>query len=607
MPTYAAALSRKPLLSTHPELLRAVLPSRVLGNFAVVFSSGVKVVAADSCLGAKQTPKDLDEHEMEVHRQADAVFYACKQVVRVGAFISHTWGSARWKKALALYFYMNVELAAVAAVLAWVTIVVLALFSNGLTGMGGKTWLFPVFVGAPMMVFFLFLFFGQYVRTPIETVWLDKFCIHQTRFDIKVLGVSCLPEVVASSDRMLILWSEDYFERLWCNAEVATFVSRKGGAHDVDVVPLWFAPWLISTMSLDLIGICLASRLFVIIPQFGQYFQERFDMPPYTVNFFAQLTGISVSFWVGYAVTWLPTCINFRSKLKGHELILKQCKDFRLEDAKCSVESDKDIVRRLVENLYRHVQADPVEHFNRFVNNELCGHISTRIGNQTDIPYKFCLLVYMPLAFSSAASILGCDEMHCSLAAKVELGPNITARQQMLTNAVAWMIGIFGIYPTTFPILLVLMCACRRRFHRCGPRLQSVLDLLAVVVAYAYMGLHEGLLAGLVNLLSERLVSGHLVACVMVSIVFALYFVSLTKLNSFLFPRPVHRVISSAGSDGSDGSDDASCSFVQRGLLPNLLGRPTVLKPWRQNRSISEGLLDCSDSGGDIVSRTRTC
>jgi hypothetical protein len=88
--------------------------------------------------------------------------------------------------------------------------------------------------------------------------------------------------------------------------------------------------------------------------------------------------------------------------------------------------------------------------------------------------------------------------------------------------------------------------------------LQSVLDLLAVVVAYAYMGLHEGLLAGLVNLLSERLVSGHLVACVMVSIVFALYFVALTKLNSFLFRRPVHRVISSGGSDGSDGSDDAS-------------------------------------------------
>merc|ERR1719379_491714 len=109
---------------------------------------------------------------------------------------------------------------------------------NGPTGMGGQGNLLPFFLGIPMLVFVATFFCGHRVKAPVKTVWLDKLCIHQTRHNLKVKGVSGLPYVVANSNRMIILWSSTYFERLWCNAEVATFAAtNSSGASNIDVLP----------------------------------------------------------------------------------------------------------------------------------------------------------------------------------------------------------------------------------------------------------------------------------------------------------------------------------------------------------------------------------
>ena len=42
---------------------------------------------------------------------------------------------------------------------------------------------------------------------------------------------------MATAERMIILWDEQYFERLWCCAEVAIFCSTKRGAESVDFAP----------------------------------------------------------------------------------------------------------------------------------------------------------------------------------------------------------------------------------------------------------------------------------------------------------------------------------------------------------------------------------
>merc|ERR1712032_1466801 len=97
-------------------------------------------------------------------------------------------------------------------------------------------------------------------------------------------------------------------------------------------------------------------------------------------------------------------------KLDIHDRMLQQCGSYSFSSAKCSVESDRPLIETLVSELWEG-STDPISEFNRFVNQDLAAH----------------------------------------MAAEVELGPGVSVPQQLLTNSTAWIIGILGIYPTTYP------------------------------------------------------------------------------------------------------------------------------------------------------------
>ena len=53
---------------------------------------------------------------------------------------------------------------------------------------------------------------------------------------------------------------DTYFDRLWCHLELATF-ARYGAVENVDVLPLWLAPWLLASILLDLLSASLLDLL----------------------------------------------------------------------------------------------------------------------------------------------------------------------------------------------------------------------------------------------------------------------------------------------------------------------------------------------------------
>ena len=72
--------------------------------------------------------------------------------------------------------------------------------------------------------------------------FVDAVCIHQTDSARKVQGIRCLAGFVAASQRLLVLWDEHYFTRLWCVYELAvsqsvhpnrpvTFLPLRRAAH----------------------------------------------------------------------------------------------------------------------------------------------------------------------------------------------------------------------------------------------------------------------------------------------------------------------------------------------------------------------------------------
>lgn len=524
---------RRFFIKEQPDLFRAVHPKRVLSCFAEVFSGSV-IAAAAITTNSEIQPSDPLNESNAAHAAADQVYYASQQVDRVGAFLSHVWSAARWLKALGLYYYMNIESAAIASIGAWITTICAMVIINGPTGMGAKPGLLKVFLGVPMLVFIAVLFGGHLVRVPVQSLWLDKLCIHQSRKDLQIKGVSAIPEFVAKSDRMIVLWSDTYFERLWCNAEIATFAAINGGAARLDMLPLWLSPWILVTMSVDTISIIISNKLFVWIPQAGEYIASAGIIEePSLLTFSSLFVGVGCAFTVAYLPLVLPTWHAIRTKLDIQAKMLAQCAEFRFESAKCGIESDRVVVADLIKSLWKETE-DPIKAFDKFVNEKLSEHVVESVGSPTTIPYRLCLLLFLPLLFSSASNVFGCDGMPCKMAAEIEFGEGVGPAQQMLTNAAAWAVGFFGVYPTVYPVMLYLMNVARTKF-KVSLFARGVTELCAITASYTYMGFHEGFAAGVINAASSEIVNGSTRDICLWTGALVLYIVLLICWNLHLF------------------------------------------------------------------------
>ena len=210
--------------------------------------------------------------------------------------------------------------------------------------------LFPCLVCVPMATFFAVYIFGHQIsfghRSP--SVWVDKLCIHQTDLAKKEEQINALPVFVAHSTKMLILWEDTYFERLWCNLELAT-CARYGGTPKIDVQPLWLAPWLLCTIFLDFFSASVMEILFRTCPGWSATWEAPImDMLARSVFGrdrvmlqFASLVVIWIISGFCYFPNIIPSFLSFGWKLQSHQLMLQQMSAFDVRDAQCAMPSDR--------------------------------------------------------------------------------------------------------------------------------------------------------------------------------------------------------------------------------------------------------------------------
>eukprot|EP00929_Paragymnodinium_shiwhaense_P045866 TRINITY_DN23390_c0_g1_i2.p1 TRINITY_DN23390_c0_g1~~TRINITY_DN23390_c0_g1_i2.p1 ORF type:complete len:606 (+),score=70.87 TRINITY_DN23390_c0_g1_i2:129-1946(+) len=484
-----------------PEILRSVDVRAILGNFGKIFTTP----------GAKSGPfqKTKSRDFSDDHDAADRSFYAARQSSVVDVFISHVWTARRVEKYLAVLYYINVAKAVKCAVATWLLSLLLLLHQQNwqITTFGGKEWGLPLtvrLVFIPISVFYFVFFFGHTVPSGFErrSFWLDKLCIHQTRSELKLHGVAALPEFVASAKRLLLLWSDTYFERLWCNCEIATFCAVNGNADAIDFQPLWLAPWVLVTISMDLVSIVLLAITTALVPLMGQVWSEVFGAHTSAQIFFSQLTGIGFCMGLSYMPAAFPNYFSFCTKLDSHADMLSQLHSYRLEDAKCTVDSDRQAVQKHIQLLFGAcptLAADPsdgsmnspLDRFNRYMQNDVRDCCSAKLGLATRLPYKHSQLVFLPLIFESVANVLNCDGFDCVSGAEAE--GYTSAYAFMATNATNWLIGISLVYPTTYSLMLICIDYVRPRL---GERLRSVVCIACIVVIYFLMGFMEGFVGG---------------------------------------------------------------------------------------------------------------
>ncbi|CAE7235079.1 unnamed protein product [Symbiodinium sp. CCMP2592] len=341
-----------------------------------------------------------------------------------------------------------------------------------------------------MATFFLVFFFGQQLSLGLwsPSVWIDRLCIHQTDLELKAEQIKSVPTFVARSSRMLILCDGSYFERLWCNLELATF-ARHGGVEKVDVLPLWLAPWLLCSISLELLCASLMDASQLVFPNWMLAWDKG------VMGLAATLVGDNpiILRFVGWLVIWMissiatlpasiPSFFSFRMKIRHHQLILDQMADFDVRAASCSEPSDRDAIEKQLQEIFGDQESptlgsavdegevkvqrfvsyqadeDPLDRFNAYVRGVLRDIVMTQIGDEVHVAWPLCLTTCLPMILYSSVNVLGCDSGSCDESART--GGFTSTPMYFLCNTLGWALIILLTFPLTYPVMLrMLKCA----------------------------------------------------------------------------------------------------------------------------------------------------
>ena len=114
--------------------------------------------------------------------------------------------------------FLNFDMALTSSFFACLLAVLCLLLRAGsLTGIAEQPlWLLNTSIMAwPLLVFLVVYFLGHLWDS--RCFWFDRICVDQKNASLKLQTIQAIPGFVAQSKKMLVLWDDTYFERLWCS------------------------------------------------------------------------------------------------------------------------------------------------------------------------------------------------------------------------------------------------------------------------------------------------------------------------------------------------------------------------------------------------------
>mmetsp|Transcript_20099 Transcript_20099/g.59915 ORF Transcript_20099/g.59915 Transcript_20099/m.59915 type:complete len:505 (+) Transcript_20099:232-1746(+) len=490
-------------------LFRAARASRVLAGRGSVFRDRAEyehAAAADGALrehdaaayGALRVAEDEDLGD-----RADALYELSEPCDRVDAFVSHAWCDDGFAKYLALCLRTSLGLAVKASLIAWVGLVAVLFRARGFAAYGDAPGLKFLFVGVCGTTFAVTFLYGHALGgfgRGRETWWVDKLCIHQTRHDLKACAICALPHFLSRSDRLIVLHSERYFERLWCAYEVSTFLAERPAAA-VDVVPLWLAPWLLATMCLDLVCSLVRTHL-------GDAFVPRWVDAWGPARGFLAASGLVC---VAYSPAAVLITLGFRARARARAAAFDALGAFSFARAECGADADRARIEHQVAAAHGSVGA-----FEERVRTELRDRV--RCETEKGTPFTLAALPFLPLCWAAGAEVFVNDGNEV-----VNFGRG--ERIYALATLLMWahcIVCSWSVFPFIFGTLATTERARRRWVRYVG-------GALVVLIGYGAWGLASGIGTALVFVALG--VDGGAGPRVLM----ALWFVGLARWNVYLF------------------------------------------------------------------------
>ena len=199
----------------------------------------------------------------------DADFQLSHPAEACDDFLSHAWATERLDKWCALVYTYHFKASGVAYLLTHILgafyCAAVAPLDRSTIGLHYQLTCVAAVTILPMVVQIAVLIYGVPSLpglNPEPSVFLDKMCINQNHVGLKTLGINGLETFLKYSRRMVLLYDEKTYTRLWCAFESAMF-SRYGDIKDFVLCPCSTARFAILMLALSHVATVLGSAVLI--------------------------------------------------------------------------------------------------------------------------------------------------------------------------------------------------------------------------------------------------------------------------------------------------------------------------------------------------------
>eukprot|EP00929_Paragymnodinium_shiwhaense_P078789 TRINITY_DN40869_c0_g1_i1.p1 TRINITY_DN40869_c0_g1~~TRINITY_DN40869_c0_g1_i1.p1 ORF type:complete len:813 (-),score=96.32 TRINITY_DN40869_c0_g1_i1:196-2559(-) len=185
-------------------------------------------------------------HFRKAKAEAEDFDKSCRVEI-IHDFLSHSWAIDGFTKTTTLHWLYDFNTSMFVSTFI-VALVSLIQFRIGVQPLDGNMYLrseseavkpngYPVGFGCEFiapMAFFLLMFKLRKFMSLLQhcvgrrRIFFDKLCVHQTDTGLKEEGILAIGNSIEASQRLVILWSPEYFTKLWCIFEFAAWMHLKG-------------------------------------------------------------------------------------------------------------------------------------------------------------------------------------------------------------------------------------------------------------------------------------------------------------------------------------------------------------------------------------------
>ena len=310
--------------------------------------------------------------------------------------------------------------------------------------------------------------------------------------------------------------------RLWCNYELAVR-AKAGPEHAMVLVPMWKPLWTLSWFGIGFVLSCMVMGYKT--PPFETASRRALFMSLF------ELESLPLYMYVCSGVPFSWFCLE---KLRRHRWMLDEMQRFDLKNARCTLESDRQIIEEHISDLFdealdpplsvaldaeesrppplmdemslwhpwrsiqqpsedemqdaavplvqtmrdiRHItsyptRAEVIGEFNAYVRATLRDSVVTAMGQENEMPFKLCMVAILPFMFLSFVTVLGCDgHRDCRVAASNMGFTSVSA--YMVSDAVMNFLLVPLFLATNVPLAL----RCNQLVTRCAAE-RGILQLL---------------------------------------------------------------------------------------------------------------------------------